>query len=71
MKTKLIVTLAASAIALAPMVNAQTKPAAAAGDPVAGKRSFGMQCRACHQVASGAGSVTGPNLFGLVGSTLR
>lgn len=41
--------------------------AAGSGDVVAGKKAFGMQCRACHQVATGAGSGMGPNLAALAG----
>jgi cytochrome c len=41
--------------------------AAPSGDPIAGRKAFGMQCRACHQVAKGAGSTTAPNLAEIAG----
>jgi len=41
------------------------RPAAADGDPAAGKRVFN-QCMACHSVAKGKNGL-GPGLFGVVG----
>ena len=40
---------------------------AAAGDPVAGARTFG-QCRVCHADAANAPDGVGPNLFGVYNS---
>ena len=43
-----------------------TSPAAAAGDPAAGKSIFASQCSICHAVQPGRNMV-GPSLFGVVG----
>ncbi len=40
---------------------------AAAGDPVAGKKSF-IQCQMCHTAETGGANRIGPNLAGVVGS---
>jgi cytochrome c len=42
------------------------RPAAAAGDPVAGKAVFQSTCAICHAVQAGQNKI-GPSLFGIVG----
>src|SRR5271165_4735779 len=55
--------LAAATVALLPVVS---NPAAAAGDPAAGKQVFDQVCSICHAVQQGRNGV-GPSLFGVVG----
>lgn len=42
-------------------------PAAAGGDPAAGKMVFASQCAVCHSAAKGGAPILGPTLFGVVG----
>lgn len=53
--------------ALLSVVALSTSPALAAGDPVAGKKSF-IQCQMCHTAETGGANRIGPNLAGIVGS---
>jgi cytochrome c2 len=55
--------LAAAGGAVLPVV---ISPAAAAGDPAAGKQVFETQCSICHSPQQGRNMV-GPSLFGVVG----
>ena len=51
--------------------NRGTEAGAVAGDVTAGRRAFNRNCRACHQVETGAGSALGPNLAGILGRAAR
>lgn len=48
------------------VISLVTTSAMAAGDPIAGKKSF-LQCQMCHTVDVGGRSGIGPNLAGVVG----
>jgi cytochrome c len=69
-----LATLAATALAAtitAPQALAQqalTRDALAGADYVVGRRAFQMRCSACHTLAEGGSDLTGPNLWGVVGS---
>lgn len=56
----------ASAAALGQQV--LTRDALAKADYVVGRRAFQMRCSACHTLAEGGADLTGPNLWGVVGS---
>jgi len=49
----------------------ESSTGAVAGDVTAGRRAFNRNCRACHQVETGAGSALGPNLAGILGRAAR
>jgi cytochrome c len=55
--------LAAACGAVLPVL---ISPAAAAGDPAAGKQVFETACSICHSAQQGRNSI-GPSLFGVVG----
>lgn len=61
MKPSILLSGIAAALSLLPLV-----PAIAAGDAVAGKKSF-LQCQMCHTVESGGRDGIGPNLAGIMG----
>ena len=50
------------------LASSSITPAAAAGDPAAGKSVFQSQCSICHAAAPGR-NLIGPTLFGVVGRT--
>jgi cytochrome c2 len=52
----------------APAQTALTRQALVDADYVAGRRAFQMRCSACHTLAEGGSDLTGPNLWGVVGS---
>ena len=56
-----------SAAIAAGAVLAAALPAAAAGDPAAGKAVFTAQCAVCHSAVKGAKPILGPTLYGVVG----
>lgn len=58
---------AARLLALSGAAILSTVPAFAAGDAVAGKKSF-AQCQMCHTAETGGASRIGPNLAGIMGS---
>jgi cytochrome c len=63
--------LLATALSIATSVVAVTaahpaKAQTATGDPVEGKRQFGL-CTSCHTVAKGGPNGVGPNLYGVLG----
>ena len=45
-----------------------TRDALSKADYVIGRRAFQMRCSACHSLAEGGTDLTGPNLWGIVGS---
>ena len=45
-----------------------TRDALSKADYVVGRRAFQMRCSACHTLAEGGSGLTGPNLWGVVGS---
>jgi cytochrome c2 len=47
---------------------ALTRDLLAGADYVVGRRAFQMRCSACHTLAKGGSDLTGPNLWGVVGS---
>lgn len=59
------------AAAYVPVAGAQqilTRDALSRADYVVGRRAFQMRCSACHTLADGGSSLTGPNLWGVIGS---
>lgn len=56
-----------AAAAFATLAASSPGLAQTAGDPAAGERVFGAQCRACHQVGETARNLVGPQLNGLFG----
>ncbi|MBL8197352.1 MAG: c-type cytochrome, partial [Chromatiales bacterium] len=59
------------AAAFVPAANAQqvlTRDVLSKADYVVGRRAFQMRCSACHTLADGGSSLTGPNLWGVMGS---
>jgi cytochrome c len=59
------------AAACPPAADAQqvlTRDALSRADYVVGRRAFQMRCSACHTLADGGASLTGPNLWGVIGS---
>ncbi len=45
-----------------------TRDVLSKADYVIGRRAFQMRCSACHSLADGGTDLTGPNLWGLIGS---
>lgn len=63
--------LAIAVTGLAEVASAQqrlTREALSKADYVVGRRAFQMRCSACHTLAEGGSALTGPNLWGIVGS---
>lgn len=63
--------LSLSIAGFVPAASAQqllTRDALSKADYVVGRRAFQMRCSACHTLADGGSSLTGPNLWGVMGS---
>jgi len=56
------------AAAAAPAQEVLTRDVLAKADYVVGRRAFQMRCSACHTLAEGGSALSGPNLWGVMGT---
>jgi cytochrome c len=67
-RSSLVAVAALLAAGAAPAQQVLTRDALAGADYVVGRRAFQMRCSACHTLAEGGSALTGPNLWGVMGT---